>query len=144
MLPNKPKSQDGPKWTKVCTQADNQWREQKMYVPHVGSWYQAQGATILWKCVPDTVQEWYILLIEGKQNYDICVCCNAIVDTSWFSACTKADPSSFFVDRGEELRAFHKDIGKRTLAGLLRQLRPKDLCSTNENTPSATTKENFQ
>ena len=105
-----------------------------------GSRYQALGATILWKFVPDTVREWYIPLIEGKRNDDIRICCNAIVDTSWFSACTKADPSSFFVDRGEELRAFHKDIGKRTLAGLLRQLRSKDLCSTNENTPSATTK----
>ena len=33
---------------------------------HEGSRYQALGATILWKFVPDTVREWYILLIEGK------------------------------------------------------------------------------
>jgi hypothetical protein len=77
-------------------------------------------------------------LIQGKRNDNIRVCRNAIVDTTWFSACTKEEPGSFFVDRGEELCAFHKDIGKRTLAGLLRQLRPKYLRPTKKDTPSAT------
>ena len=94
---------------------------------HEGSRYKALGATILWKFVPDTIQEWYIPLIECKLNDNSRVCCNAIFDTSWVSACTKEDPISFFVGRGKELCAFHKDIGKRTLSGLLRQLSPQYL-----------------
>ena len=62
---------------------------------HEGSRYQALGATILWKFVPHTVQECYIPLIEGKQNDNIRVYRNFIVDTSWFSACTNEEPVFF-------------------------------------------------
>ena len=81
------------------------------------------GAKILWKCVSNKICLWYLPLIEGKLDDHLNIIVNDQVKTT-YEGCSLYTPLSYFADRGEELCKFEKDIGERTLEGLLRQPRP--------------------
>ena len=83
------------------------------------------GTKILWKYIPDKIRLQYLPLIESKLNDHINVDVNDKVQTT-YEDCDLYTPPSYFVDQGEESREFEKDIGERTLEGLLQQLHPRN------------------